>query len=148
MINSDTRLRPALALRNSHGRSGNMNRPALLLAVFLLAGARGQAQTAAPVTLIQTILMPDVPVGPYTDHLTVDLKGHRLLTTPQAHHSVQVFDLGTGKLLHEIGGVGNAHFGAYRSDLDRIYVVDGEPGLVRSYDGRDYHALQTVKLRL
>jgi DNA-binding beta-propeller fold protein YncE len=124
-----------------------MKRPVFLLAVLLFAGVRGQPQTAAPVTLIQTILMPDVPAGPYTDHLEVDLKGHRLFTTPQAHHGVQVFDLSSGKLLHEIGSLGNAHAVAYRSDLDRIYVVDGEPGLVRSFDGRDYRALRTVKLR-
>jgi DNA-binding beta-propeller fold protein YncE len=124
-----------------------MKRPIFLLAAVLFAGLPGQPQTAAPLKLIQTIEMPNVPVGPYTDHLIVDLKGHRLFTTPQAHHSVQVFDLDTGKLLHEITGLGNAHAVAYRSDLDRIYVVDGEPGLVRSYDGRDYHALQSVKLR-
>lgn len=124
-----------------------MKRPIFLLATVLFAGLSGQSQTAAPLTLIQTIEMPNVPVGPYTDHLAVDLKGHRLFTTPQAHHSVQMFDLSTGKLVHEITGFGNAHAVAYRSDLDRIYVVDGEPGLVRSFDGHDYRALQTVKLR-
>lgn len=124
-----------------------MKKAVLLLAIILSAGLPGRAQAAAPVTLIQTIMMPDVPVGPYTDHLTVDLKGHRLFTTPQAHHSVQIFDLNTGKLLHEITGLGNAHAIAYRSDLDRFYVVDGEPGLVRAFDGHDYRALQTVKLQ-
>jgi len=125
----------------------NMRGLILLLAAVLFAALPGRPQTAAPLTFMQTIEMPGVPWGPYTDHLAVDLKGHRLFTTPQAHHSVQVFDLSTGKLLHEIADLGNAHAVAYRSDLDRIYIVDGEPGLVRSFDGRDYHALQTVKLR-
>ena len=137
-----------LALKEHTLRKGaDMKRPAFLLAALLFTGVRGQPQTPAPVTLIQTIPMPGVPVGPYTDHLAVDLKGHRLFTTPQAYHSVQVFDLSTGNLLHEIGSLGNAHAVAYNADLDRICVVDGEPGLVRCFDGRDYHPLQIVKLR-
>lgn len=125
-----------------------MKRSIFLLAALLLSAAAGKPQTATPpVKLVQTIIMPNVPTGPYTDHLTVDLKGHRLFTTPQAHHSVEVFDIDSGKLLHDITGLGNVHAIAYRSDLDRIYLVDGEPGLVRAFDGHDYHPLQTVKLR-
>jgi DNA-binding beta-propeller fold protein YncE len=117
---------------------------ALAFAAVCCVGARGQ--TPQPISLVQTIEMPGVPVGPYTDHLAVDLKGHRLFSTPQAHHSVQVFDLGTGKFVHEIAGLGNPHAVLYRTDLDRIYVVDGNPGLLRIYDGHDYHSLQDVKL--
>lgn len=117
-----------------------------LLAFVLFPALPAQPQTTEPLTLIQTIEMPGVPVGPYTDHLEIDLKGHRLFTTPQAHHSVQVFDLNQAKLLHEVTGLGNPHAIAYRSDLNQFYVVDGEPGLVRAYDGKDYHALGTVKL--
>lgn len=106
----------------------------------------GQEETTAPLTLIQTIGMVDVPQFPFTDHLAVDVKGHRLFATPQARKSVQVFDLTTGELLHEITGMGNPHSVLYRADLDRIYVSDGEPGLVRIYNGRDYLPLQTVKL--
>src|ERR1019366_6730900 len=106
----------------------------------------GQAQTPEPLRLIQTIEMQDVPVGPYADHLAVDVKGQRLFATPQARKSVQVFDLNTGKFLHEIGGLGNPHAVLYRADLNRIYVVDGEPGLIRIYNGRDYHPLQTITL--
>ena len=123
-----------------------MKRSLILFALLIVSTLPGQAQTPEPLKLIQTIEMQDVPVGPYTDHLAVDLKGQRLFATPQARKSVQVFDLNTGKFLHEIGGLGNPHAVLYRADLDRIYVVDGEPGLVRIYDGRDYHLLQTVSL--
>jgi DNA-binding beta-propeller fold protein YncE len=123
-----------------------MKRSLILFAFVVVFGLQGQAQTPEPLKLIQTIEMQDVPVGPYTDHLAVDLKGQRLFATPQARKSVQVFDLNTGKFLHEIAGLGNLHAVIYREDLDRIIVVDGDPGLVRIYDGRDYHPLQTVAL--
>ena len=118
----------------------------LLFVVILASPFPARPQAARPLLFIQTIIMPGVPVGPYTDHLSVDLKARRLFTTPQAKKAVQVFDLASGKLLHEIDGLGNPHSVIYRSDLNRIYIVDGEPGLVRIYDGRDYRALQTVKL--
>ena len=112
------------------------------------SASQGQAEDAGPFTLIQTIGMVDVPQFPFTDHLAVDVNGHRVFATPQARKSVQVFDLNTGKLLHELAGMGNPHSILYRSDLNRIYVSDGEPGLVRIYDGRDYSPLQTVRLPL
>ncbi len=88
--------------------------------------------------------MPDVPKGPYSDHLTVDLTGHRLFATPQAQKSVQVFDLNTGELLHTIAGIENPHSVLYRQDLNRIYITDGEPGLLRIYGGSDYKQIQTI----
>lgn len=123
-----------------------MRRSFFLSAILLLAAFGASAQSVAPLTFIQNIEMPGVPVGPYTDHLAVDVPGHRLFATPQAHKSVYVFDLNTGKLIHDLGGMGNPHSILYRSDLDQIYVTDGEPGLLRIFSGKDYRALKTVKL--
>jgi DNA-binding beta-propeller fold protein YncE len=115
-------------------------------AFILFVAALASAQKPAPLTLIQTIKMPEVPLGPYTDHLAVDVKGHRLFATPQARKSVQVFDLKTGKLLQNIGGFGNPHSVFYREDLDQIYVTDGEAGLLKIFGGRDYRLIKSVKL--
>jgi len=117
----------------------------ILILCFALQAA---AQSAAPLKLIQTIGMVDVPWGPYTDHLAVDVAGRRLFATPQARHSVQIFDIGTGHLIHELAGMGNPHSVLFRSDLDRIYVTDGGDGLLRIFSGRDYHVLKPVKLLL
>jgi len=125
-----------------------VKRHTILLALILCFALQAQAQVTAPLKLIQTIEMPNVPVGPYTDHLTVDVAGHRLFATPQAHHSVQVFDINTGKLIHELTGMGNPHSILYRRDLNRIYVTDGGAGLLRIFSGRDYHPLKPVKLLL
>ena len=119
-----------------------------LIGLVLCFAFQAHAQSAAPVRLVQTIQMVNVPWGPYTDHLAVDVAGHRLFATPQAHHSVQVFDLDTGKLIHELTGMGNPHSILYRSDLDRIYVTDGGAGLLRIFNGRDYQPMKPVKLLL
>lgn len=91
--------------------------------------------------------MPDDPVGPYTDHMAVDVEGNRIFASTQAQHAVSVFDLKTGKLIHEIP-VDNPHAMVYRRDINRLFIVDGGAGLVRILDGSDYHQIGSVKLLL
>src|SRR4029077_16913846 len=110
----------------------------LILAPSYAIPAR--AKIFEPLIPVQTIDLPDVPEGPYTDHLCVDTKGHRLFTTMQAQKAVAVIDLDNGKVLRNIP-VGNPHSCAYRSDLDHLYVADGDPtqpGL-KVFSARDYH---------
>lgn len=107
-----------------------------------------RAQRAAPLKFVRTIVMVNVPVWPYTDHLAVDVPGHRIFATPQGSHSVQIFDLDSGKLIHALTDFKNPHSILYRSDLNRIYVTDGGAGLLRIFDGRDYRPLKPVKLLL
>ncbi|MGB0010879.1 MAG: hypothetical protein WBQ03_04685, partial [Candidatus Sulfotelmatobacter sp.] len=110
-----------------------------LLVAAMFYSAAGHGQTFEPLTLVQTIELPDVPVGPFTDHLCVDLKGHRLFTTMQAQKAVAVIDLDSEKVLHNIP-VGNPHSCAYRSDLDQLYVADGDPTQpgVKVFNAHDY----------
>ena len=123
-----------------------MKKLLLQACILFVVAALASAQEPAPLALIQTFEMPGVPLGPYTDHLAVDVKGHRLFATPQARKSVQVFDLSTGKLLQNIGGFENPHSVFYREDLDHIYVTDGGAGLLKIFGGRDYRLIKSVKL--
>ncbi len=125
-----------------------MSKPVFLLAALPVALVVAASLSSAALKLVQTISMPGVPVGPYTDHLAVDLKGRRLFATPQAHHSVQVFNLDSGKLIYDIPGMVNPHSILYREDLDQIYVTDGGAGLVKVFGGRDYRLLKSIKLLL
>lgn len=118
-----------------------------LVVVPVLYALPGRAQTFEPLTPVQTIELPDVPEGPYTDHLCVDTKGHRLFTTMQAQKAVAVVDLDSGKVLRNIP-VGNPHSCAYRSDLEQLYVADGDPtqpGL-KVFSTRDYHLVKAIGL--
>ena len=97
----------------------------LLMIAVLSFSLSAEVLTTEPLVLVKTMDMPGVPLGPYVDHFGVDVKGHRLFATPQAHKSVQVFDFDTGKLIRELTGFGNAHGVVYRGDLDQFYVADG-----------------------
>ena len=109
--------------------------------------SRAIAQANKPLTLVQTIALPDVPTFPYADHLEVDVKGHRLFAAMQGSKSVVVVDIKAGKPIHNIP-VEDPHTILYRADLDQIYVTDGdpaEPGL-KIFSGRDYHLVKSIKL--
>lgn len=94
--------------------------------------------------LVHSFIMPDVPKGPYCDHLAVDLAGKRLFTTPQAAHSVEVLDLDSGKLLHRISGLENPHSVLFRSDVNRLYVTDGGAAKLRIYDSKTFEPVRTL----
>jgi len=123
-----------------------MNKLSLLMTAVLSFSSLAEAQTTEPLVLIRTMEMPGVPLGPYVDHFGVDVKGHRLFATPQAHKSVQVFDFDTGKFIREVTGFGNAHGVVYRDDLDQFYVADGgDVGEVKIFSGKDYHLVKSVR---
>jgi len=118
----------------------------LLMIAVLSFSLSAEVLTTEPLVLVKTMDMPGVPLGPYVDHFGVDVKGHRLFATPQAHKSVQVFDFDTGKLIRELTGFGNAHGVVYRGDLDQFYVADGgDAGEVKIFSGKDYQLIKSVK---
>ncbi len=121
-----------------------MKRLVLFVAIVFPLMATAWSGSNEPLKLVQTVVMPAVPKGPYSDHLAVDLKSHRLFATPQAQKSVQVIDFTTGELLHTISGIENPHSVLYRADLDRIYVTDGGAGLLKIYSGKDYSQINSI----
>jgi DNA-binding beta-propeller fold protein YncE len=117
-----------------------------LLALFLSGGTFALA--AQPLALVQTIAMPEVPAGPYTDHMALDVRGQRLFATPQANKAVDVLDLKTGKVLHTIPGFANPHSILYRADRNRLFVTDGGTGSLRIFDATTYREIKSIKLEL
>jgi DNA-binding beta-propeller fold protein YncE len=123
-----------------------MTRLFLMMIAVLALSLSADVQTTEPLVLVKTMDMPGVPLGPYVDHFGVDVRGHRLFATPQAHKSVQVFDFDSGKLIRELTGFGNAHGVVYRGDLDQFYVADGgDAGEVKIFSGKDYQLIKSVK---
>lgn len=117
-----------------------------LLVLCLLSGSVALAEP--PLVLVQTIAMPEVPAGPYSDHMALDVRGLRLFTTPQANKAVDVLDLKAGKVLHTITGFGNPHSILYRADRNRLFVTDGGAGSLRIFDATTYRELKSIKLQL
>ena len=123
-----------------------MKRPFWIVAAILAAaGFVAAAQGSEPLKLAQKIDLPTAVKGHF-DHFGVDVRGNRLFCAAEGAKEVLVFDLRTGKLIHEIGGIAIPHAILYRADLDRIYITDGGEGALKIFDGKTYELLKTVKL--
>ncbi len=116
--------------------------PVLLLFFILHAAASSGPE---PLQLVQTYQLPEDIKGNF-DHFEVDLKRNRLFATPEDFKSVLVFDIATGKQIHQIDGILRPHAVLYRTDNDRLYVTDGGDGSVKVYDGDSYRQLARIPL--
>jgi hypothetical protein len=126
-------------------RDARMNTHLYLLAFVLLGTYPALAEQ--PFILAQTIEMPEVPTGPYADHMALDLKGRRLFTTPQANKAIDVLDLTTGKVLRTIRGFGNPHAILFRGDKNRLFVTDGDgDGALDILDATSYSQIKSIRL--
>ena len=114
----------------------------LLLLALELLGYPTLAQQ--PLALVRTIEMPEVPTGPYADHMALDSDGRRLFTTPQANRAIDVLNLDTGAV-HTVRGFGNPHAILYRADRNLLFVTDGK-GVVKVLDGTSYRTIRSIQL--
>jgi hypothetical protein len=74
------------------------------LAILLfLSAALVKAQTNEPLKLESTIPLPDVQGR--IDHMSIDVKGHRLFVSALGNHTVEVIDLTAGKRTKTIAGL-------------------------------------------
>lgn len=122
----------------------------LMAAVILLAFVSSQATprvlaAGAPLILERSIVIPGVPLGPYSDHMDVDPAGKRLFATPQAAKAVAVLDLRDGRVLKMLGGFGNPHSVFYDASSKRLFVTDDTSG-VKVFNSEDYSLIRTIRL--
>lgn len=118
---------------------------ALLICVLSVGASRAVADNA-PFVFEKSIVIPDVEIWPYADHMGVDLAHHRLFATPQRAKSVAVIDLRAGRVVKMIQGLGNPHTPFYSEPLNRLFVSNGTPGDVKVYSGTDYKLIKTIPL--
>lgn len=126
-----------------HGRHRLLALAAVLVGVASLGSVQA-AVGAEPLVLERTIEMPEVPQGPYSDYLSIDLPGHRLFATPQAAKAVAVVDLQSGRTVKMLSGIENTHGVFYSTDTKRLFVADGERGEVKVFRGDDYSLIKTI----
>lgn len=109
--------------------------------------ALGSAQAAdSPLILEKSMLIADVPVGPYSDNLSVDAVGRRIFATPQAAKSVAVLDLKDGHVLKMIPGFAKLHSVFYHPGVKRIFVADGTSGDLKVFSGDNYALIKSIPL--
>src|SRR5882724_8561559 len=118
-----------------------------LLAGFLIGfPVLANAQSAAPLQLVQTISMPNVKGR--IDHMDVDVKGKRLFVAGLENGSVEVVDLQAGKRVRSIPGFQKPQGIAYVESLNKVFVASGDDGMLRVFRGDTLELLDSIKLDL
>lgn len=115
-------------------------------ALVLLFLTCSWAAEKTPLKLAQSTPLPELKEGDF-DHFAVDLGGNRLFSTAEENSKVLVFNLKTNKLIHTIDDLKAPHSMAYRADLKKLFVVDGDLGEVKIYDTDSYKPVGSIKVR-
>ena len=114
------------------------------LVIGLVAGAWGAKK--AVLELSKSVPLASLHDGDF-DHFAVDLTGHRLFSAAEENSKLLVFDLSSDKLIHTMTDLKAPHSMVYRNDLKKLFVVDGDLGAVKIYDGASYKPVGEIKLR-
>lgn len=69
------------------------------------------------------------------DHLSADIKGNRLFLAALGNNTVEVIDLGAGKVVHSLKGFHEPQGVCYWAGGGRLYVANGETGKVDVFNG-------------
>lgn len=105
------------------------------------------AVTAEPTHALEALNRIELPgyTGNF-EHFAVDLKGNRLFLAAQDHDTLEVFELGSGKHIRSIAGVGAPHGLLYLADADRLIVTQtGSDGATKVIDGASYQIIGSFR---
>ncbi len=123
---------------------------AQVLFLFVLSGVLGGCTTAVRAEsgnnpdfhLIKTIPLPHV--SGRIDHLSIDLKNHRLYISALGYNSILVLDLKTEKIIHRISGLEHPQGVMYIPKLNKLFVSMAGDGKLFIYDATDYQLQKTI----
>jgi DNA-binding beta-propeller fold protein YncE len=116
---------------------------AVMLAASQLTNVAAASPKSKPLVFERTIKIPDVPVAPYTDYLSLDLAGGRIFATPLAARAVAVLDLKKETVLKMLPA-GSPRGTYYSPTSKRLFVADGESGDVKVFSGEDYSLVKKI----
>ena len=120
----------------------------ILLALFVVFTLKAQAQKTQTLKLISTTLVPGYEGD--IEFFAADLKRNHLFLGLEGMGRVDVFDLRTGKHLHNITGFGAPHILLFLPDSDKLLVADAKNGPlgggVQVVSGEDYKIVDMIKL--
>lgn len=117
----------------------------VLVLTSCFAGSFGTARAAeAPLVLESTFPLPDV--AGRIDHMAVDLKRSRLIVAELGNGTVDVIDLGSGKIVHRLTGLQEPQGVGYARRGDLVLVADGGDGLLRMFHAEDLTPAGSISL--
>jgi WD40 repeat protein len=124
------------------------HRPLVLAACLFvsLLALTGNAQTDAPLKLVQTIPMPGVQGR--LDHITVDVKGKRLFipANGENQNTVEVIDVQAGKRIASIPGQSKPQGTFYSPDFNTLFVTNGTDGTCKIFRGDNFKPIDSFQL--
>lgn len=117
-------------------------------ACLLLTGNRARAPRAVaaesgPLVLKAIVPLPDAKGR--MDHMSVDLKGHRVFVSEIGNGGVEAIDTVTDQPLHMLTGFGEPQGNYFISATNRLFVASGDDGTVKIFDGTSYKLVATAK---
>jgi DNA-binding beta-propeller fold protein YncE len=115
-----------------------------LLLTLLTFVALGLAQSNKPLRLEKTIPLPDVQGR--IDHMSIDVKNHRLFMAALGNNTVEVIDVKQGKRIRSIHDLREPQGVLYLPEVNRLYVANGDDGTLRIFDGSSYEPIKSIKL--
>ena len=113
-----------------------------VLMMILASAALAWGQASKPLRLEKSIELPDVQGR--IDHLSIDVKGHRLFVSALGNNTLEVLDVNTGKRVKTIGELKEPQGVLYVPATHQIYVANDGDGSVRLFDGSSYAHLKTL----
>jgi len=116
------------------------------LVVLATLAIQGHAQDHAPLRLVQSIPIPKIQ-GRF-DHIEVDVEGKRLFVAGVESGSVEVMDLGVGKWIRSIPGFNGPTEMCYVPELNKLFVVSRDDGMVRVFRGDSLDLIDSLKLEV
>ncbi len=115
-----------------------------VLFLFIFSGILGGCTTSvraekgnnSDFLLIKTIPLPHV--SGRIDHLSIDLKNHRLFISALGYNSILVLDLKTEKIIHRISGLEHPQGVLYIPKVNKLFVSTAGDGKLFIYNAANY----------
>jgi DNA-binding beta-propeller fold protein YncE len=119
------------------------------VAVFLgllmpLTMAQAATSAASPLVLESTFLLPDVRGR--IDHMAFDSRRQHLIVAALGNDSVEVIDIGAGKVIQRIRDLKEPQGVAYSGKADLIFVANAGDGSVQIFRAADFAPVSKLDL--
>lgn len=131
-------------IRRSHRRIASAGAATVLLLAVASSTAVADGDGKPLLERVRTIALKG-PVGGL-DHLALDARRGRLFVANTVNGTLDIIDVGAGKVLKQVLGQGRIRGVAYSPDADRVFVGNGTGGVCNIFDGESYELLRSVPL--
>ena len=118
---------------------------ALLMSIGILLTAIGAHASPSLLRETQRIELPGVHGR--IDHMAVDMANRKLIVNALGNNTVEVVNLGTGRVEKRLSGFAEPQGVLLAPELRRLLVTNGESASVQIFDSATLEPVKTIELR-